>query len=247
MERTFNTLTSGPVSLTLPNGTARVKVDKHAKTASIRLHTVDSEGPSVDAINRATAGTAGGLTVTVPTVQGSGGGVTVINSGYGGYSSVSFASGGTVIVNGQAISGGSVSNGITAEVTVPPGTVLRFRSESASVQVEGPLTSLEANSVSGDIDAGVVGAAAVKSTSGDIEIDVVTGQLAATSVSGDVRVGSYSGASAVLSSVSGDIELSATREAQGPLSASSVSGDVRLRGASHLNPQASSVSGRVRS
>ncbi|HTE56984.1 MAG TPA: DUF4097 family beta strand repeat-containing protein [Kofleriaceae bacterium] len=247
MERIFNTRTSGPVVLVLPIGTARVKVDQTVKTATIRLHTVDSEGPSVDAINRAAAGTVEGLSVTVSKIPGSGGGVTIINGGRGGsYSSVVSSGGGTVIVNGQVISGSGISNGITAEVTMPPGTALRFRSESANLHASGPLPSLDATSISGDIEAGVVGTASAKTTSGDVDIDVVTHQIVATSVSGDIEVGSYSGESAVLSSASGDIALSATREARGALSASSISGDVRLRGAAHLNPQASSVSGRVR-
>lgn len=248
MERTFNTLTAGPVSLDLPTGIARVEVDRSAKTASIRLHTVDREGPSVDAINRATAATSAGLTVTVPETGGSGGGVTIVNTGRGGsYSSVSVSGSGTVIVNGQTISGNGASSGITADVTVPPGTTLRFRSKSASLQVSGPLTALDATSISGDIEAGVVGAVSIKTTSGDVDIEAVTNRIAATSISGDIEVGSYSGDSAVLACVSGDVTLSATAEARGSLAASAVSGDVRLRGARHLNPQASSVSGRVRS
>ncbi|NUP02076.1 MAG: DUF4097 family beta strand repeat protein [Nonomuraea sp.] len=244
MERTFTTTTTGPVVLDLPAGSVRVKVDRSAKTATIRLHTADTEGASVHAIQRATAGTLRGLTVTVPNTGGGNGNVTVISGG--NYSSVSIGGGGTVIVNGQRITGGNVSSGITADIVVPPDTTLTFRSKSADLQVTGALASLDATTVSGDIEAGVVGSAAVSSTSGDIDIDAVSGQLSATTVSGDIEIGSYSGQNAMLNAVSGDLALSATREASGPMSARTVSGNIRLRGANHLSPQTSTVSGRVR-
>ncbi|MFJ6559960.1 DUF4097 family beta strand repeat-containing protein [Streptomyces sp. NPDC091412] len=245
MERTFTTTTAGPVALNLPAGNARVTVDKTAKTATIRLHTTDREGPSADAIQRTTASTSHGLAVTVPDTGGNSG-VTVISAG-SSYSSISIGGGGTVIVNGQRITGGQISNGITADITVPPGSALTFRSKSADLRVTGPLASLDATTVSGDIEAGVVGAITVQSTSGDIDIDAVSQQLAASTVSGDIEIGSYSGGQAMLNAVSGDLTLSATPAASGMLSARTVSGDVRLRGARHLNPQTSTVSGRVRS
>lgn len=245
MERTLTTTTTGPVLLDLPAGSVRVTVDKAAKTAIVHLNTNDSTGPSVDAIQRATADTRHGLAVTVPNLGGNNGGITVVTSG-SSYSSVSIG-GGTVIINGQRITGGQISSGITAEITMPPNTALAFRSKSADLRITGPLPSLNATTVSGDIEAGVVGDASIGSTSGDIDIDAVTGQLSATTVSGDIEIGTYSGGSAMLNAVSGDLALSATQAATGALSARTVSGNIRLRGASHLHPQASTVSGRVRS
>ncbi|MFD7705670.1 DUF4097 family beta strand repeat-containing protein [Streptomyces sp. NPDC059786] len=244
MERVFTATTPGPVTLDLPAGSARVTVDQTAKTATIRLHTTDNEGPSVDAIRRATAGTLRGLTVTVPETAGGNGGVTVVTRG-SNYSSVSIG-GGTVIVNGQVISGGNISSGITADIVVPASTALTFRSKSADLHASGPLASLNATTMSGDIEAGVIGSVAAKTMSGDIDIDAVVSQVTASAMSGDIEIGSYSGSSAMLNSMSGDLALSATSASSGLLSAQTVSGDIRLRGTRHLNPQASTVSGRVR-
>ncbi|WP_405559010.1 DUF4097 family beta strand repeat-containing protein [Streptomyces canus] len=243
MERSFTTTTEGPISLDLPHGSAHVTVAKTVKTATVRLHTADSEGPSVDAIRRATAGTLLGLTVTVPDLGGGGGGVTVISTG--GYSSVSVG-GGTVIVNGQRITGGQISSGITAHVTVPPDATLTFRSKSADLYVVGPVASLNAATASGSIEAGVVGTLTAKTMSGDIEINAVTDQVIANSMSGSVVIGSYSGQHAALSAMSGSLALSATPASSGALSAQTMSGDIRLRGARHLNPSTSTMSGRVR-
>lgn len=245
MERTFTTTTHGPVAFELPAGTARVTVDRTAKTATIRLHTPDSDGPSVDAIRDSRSNSQNGLTVTVPDNGSGNGGVTVISGG--SYSNVSVSGSGTVTVNGNVIScGGRVSRGITADIAVPPGTDLVFRGKSSDLTVTGPLAALDASTVSGDIRAGVLGDAVVRTVSGDVEIDAVSRRLDASTTSGDIEVGSYSGEQAMLNAVSGDVNLAATQSAAGPLSARTVSGDIRLRGAQHLRPQVSSVSGRVR-
>jgi hypothetical protein len=252
-ERTFTTTKRGLIALRLPAGTARVTVDPSIKTATIRLHTRDTQGPSVDAINQATASTVNGLEVDVPDTGG--GGMTVIQTGHGGrYSSVSISgngsvivSGGNVTINGQRITGSSmVSSGITADVTVPGSAELSFRSVSADLVANGPLAALTVATTSGDIETGLVGSLAVNSSSGDVEVTGVTEQLTVSTVSGDVEIGSYSGQRATLNAVSGDISLSATPASSGGLSATTVSGDIRLRGAAHLRPYTSSVSGRVR-
>jgi hypothetical protein len=243
MERTFTTATTGPVTLDLPAGSARVTVDRAAKTATIRLHTTDTEGPSVDAIRRATAGTLHGLALTVPDLGGGGGGVTVISTG--GSSSVTVG-GGTVIVNGQRIIGGQISNGITAHVTIPPETDLSFRSKSSDLYVGGPISGLTASTMSGSVEAGVVGNLNAKTMSGDVEVSAVTGRVVASSMSGDISIGSYSGTQAALNSMSGTLAVAATRAASGSLSAQTMSGNIRLRGADHLDVSTSTASGRVR-
>ena len=247
MERTFTTTTAGITALHLPAGRARVTVDPAAKTAIVRLHTQDAgDSPAADAIRNARHDTGQGLSVIVPdNGSGGGGNVTVISGGR--FSNVSISNG-TVTINGVRVSGdGRSSRGITADVTVPPGTELVFRSTSSDLDVTGPLAGLDAVTVSGDITAGMVAGARVQTTSGDIELSAVSEQLDARTVSGDIEVGTYSGGQAALNSVSGDVELAATQAASGALSAQTVSGDVRLRGAGHLHPRVSSVSGRVRS
>lgn len=256
MDRTFTTTRLGPTSLTLPHGMARVTVDPAAKAATVLLHTDDADGWAVDAISQAETSSAGGLSVTVPDLAGAGSYSVAYNGGsyqsvtVSGSSNVVMSGGGRVTVNGRVVSDGAgagrASSGIIADVTLPPGTGLVFSSNSASVRVSGPLAGLSAHTVSGDVEAGVVGVLRVNTTSGDIEVTAVTEEAHVVTVSGDIDVGMYRGRQALLQAVSGDIALSATSAATGGLSATSVSGDIRLRGAGHLNPRAHSVSGRVR-
>lgn len=255
MERTFTTSTAGPTSLRLPAGAAHAVVDPAVKTTTIRLHTDDTEGPAVDAIRRAVGATTAGLSVTVPDLGV--GAHSIVHTSRGGVSSVSFSGGssvvmvgGRVIVNGRVVTGdsdtGVISSGITADITLPPGTGFVFTSVSADLDVSGPIAELAVHTTFGDVEVGVVGILRANTTSGDIQTTAVTDQIDVTTVSGDIEVGTYRGQRASLRTVSGDIALAATPAAIGDLSAVTVSGDIRLRGAAHLNPRTSTVSGRVR-
>ena len=108
-------------------------------------------------------------------------------------------------------------------VEVPPGTAVEVRSAAADVALSGAL-----------------GAATIRSASGDVRIESVTA-LDVSTASGDVRVASV-GADVRTATVSGDIDLDTVA---GRLAATTTSGDVRGR---HLAGDATIVtaSGNVR-
>lgn len=101
----------------------------------------------------------------------------------------------------------SWDDSVEVRIACPPGTDLDLTSGSASLRVEGEL-----------------GAASVKTASGDVQVDRVRGMLGIKTASGDIRVGEAC-ADATVTTVSGDVEIDGF---SGPLGARAVSGDVRI-------------------
>jgi len=256
-------------------GTVKVTVDPNARNATVTVSTSDTEGPLADAVNNTTLREVNSsqpvLHVDVPKVPGGGsqsisfaGGSIQVSGNYGVVSAGQSVTGMT-ISNGDVWFGGQriVSNGrvvaeagtvvsgsgtgtIRVEITLPRDSSLRLTTTSADLAIKGDLMVLDAQSVSGDIEAGTVHDLAVNTTSGDVEVRHVTARADVHSVSGDVEVRSYEGSSFAVNSVSGDIDVAATSGSTGRFSVNTVSGDVTTRGADHLNPSVRTVSGKHR-
>ena len=259
---TTRTLTgeAGVLYLHLPVGHAHVTVDPAATGITVTLSTTDDTGPSVDALGDATEYYQDGrYVVRVPDIAASvivDGASTVFRSSNGAGGMTLRQSVGTVYgevigirVNGNRVESGSlgtagIAASINAEVTIPSGVGLDYQGTSADLTVTGHLASIDVNTVSGDVRLASVGDLFVNTTSGDVDADVVFGPVMVRSVSGDVTVGSYQGSGAHVSSTSGDVRLSAGRDAHGSLRATTVSGDLRLRGTERLTVTAETVSGR---
>lgn len=276
-EKTFTASAALPTvaDITSHVGQVTVTVNPHLKTAQVKVHTADTEGPFADAVNNTTiteqnAGSETRVRINVPKVNGGGtnvvqvgrsrfsfgGNYGVINTGSMTGVTISdgdiwmggqqIVSGGRVVAEqGAVVSGGGFGT-ITVEVQLPANSSIDLQTTSADLNITGDLNDLRFHTVSGDIDAQGVRTLSGNTTSGDIEVERLGVSASVSSVSGDVEVGSYSGTSFSANTVSGDIELTATPAATGAVNVSSVSGDVTTRGAGHLNVRPSTVSGRVR-
>ncbi|WP_433894831.1 DUF4097 family beta strand repeat-containing protein [Streptomyces sp. CA-111067] len=258
--------------ITSPAGTVNVTVDPALQYAQITISTSAESGPYADAVRDTTIRETPGrqqdvIAVEVPEVPGQtmrmGGAVftganfgvvntgtingTVISNGdlyMGGHRIVS--NGRVVAQAGTVVSGPAADNHITVDVRLPRDSSLRLTTTSADLAVNGALTVLTAESVSGDINARAVHTLDVQTTSGDVTVDWVQARLDARSVSGDVLIGAYSGSDFRANSTSGDITVSATPDAVDRLEATTVSGDITLRGLNdRLTPRTRTVSGDI--
>ena len=113
------------------------------------------------------------------------------------------------------------------------GATLRISPKPAGagdVKVKAPrYSSVVLRSVSGDARVkDITGGVNVQTTSGDVKIQGVRGDLKAHSVSGDLKVRQSSLRSVSIDTVSGDVEIETTLEAQGEYDVRSVSGDLVL-------------------
>lgn len=110
-------------------------------------------------------------------------------------------------------------------ITIAQEARWRFRSRSARVLVDVPVGSdVEVTSVSAEVRlSGPLGAARVRTTSGDISVDAAE-RLEISTVSGSCRIGEV-GTDSRLSAVSGHL---AGRRVGGRLEATTASGDVRV-------------------
>jgi hypothetical protein len=276
-EKTFTASAALPTVayITSHVGQVTVTVNPNLKTAQVKVHTADSEGPLADAVNNTTisernAGHETHLNINVPKVNGGSGSTSVVQIGGSRFSfnggvvntgsmtgvtisngdiwmgGQQIVSGGRVVAQqGSVVSGGGFGS-ITVEVQLPANSSVDLQTTSADLNITGDLNHLNFHTVSGDIDAQGVRTLSGNTTSGDIEVDRLAVSASVSSVSGDIEVESYSGNSFSANTVSGDIELAATPAATGGVNVSTVSGDVTTRGAGHLNVRPSTVSGRVR-
>jgi hypothetical protein len=145
----------------------------------------------------------------------------------------------TIEIDGSAADDWDVSQ-FGEAITVRPGW--GWRSRSARILIETPAgTDVDIRGASTNVTLfGSLGAARVRTASGDIRADTVT-DFEASSAAGDVRVSTVAG-NALVSTVSGDVELTGVT---GRLLATSASGDVKvhhLAGDAHV----STTSGDVR-
>lgn len=201
------------------------------------------------------------FSVQVPSGGGaSGSGTTVVQRGSG----TVFMSGGTVtgsitglvlgagnvtIVNGQVISGHGTtivqgSAGIRAVVRLPLGSAASIRTQSAEIATNGPLSSVDTETISGDALIGWADTVSAHTTSGDVHVNVA-GQMSARTVSGDVTVRALGG-NARVRTVSGDIEAHAVRDCT--VTTQSVSGDITVTAEPGVQVETDTrtVSGRTR-
>ena len=166
--------------------------------------------------------------------------------------------------------GGNKSEASILEVRVPKGVVLDLEGVSADIDVNGiDSTSMEVESVSGDIEVGAAAREArVSSVSGDLTLQIdsnelslesvsgditargrITGSLRAETVSGDMQLHAVELREVKLSSVSGDVELRGALSSSGRLRAETVSGDVELYlpASTSVEINADTFSGNIRS
>ncbi|MEZ0095021.1 DUF4097 family beta strand repeat-containing protein [Streptacidiphilus sp. EB129] len=266
-ERTFTAVHLGPVDLNSPTGTVRVSADPKLTAAMVVVRTKDDTGVSADAVNatRFSNESDGTLMVRVPeirsttqnTVRRSSNGNVIVTQTIG------------TVHAGQRITGltigsdGTMTFGAGSRVTLGDGTTigsseievlvflpipaaLRLKTVSADLEARGHLAAVHFTSISGDITGGDIDQLTVSTTSGDVDVSRVSALLSVKSVSGDIEVNRYEGSDAQVTTVSGDVEITATARAAGRLQATSVSGDVDLRGSAALDVRASTVSGRKR-
>ncbi|MFJ9188457.1 DUF4097 family beta strand repeat-containing protein [Streptomyces anulatus] len=185
------------------------------------------------------------LTQHFGTINGSVTGMTMDNGdiSIGGRKIVS---GGRVVVpEGTRVHGGGTDCGsITVAVRLPsPMSSLRLETTSADLTVHGDLQTLDVRSVSGDIRAQGIHTLYLATTSGDTEVEQIDARTEIATVSGDVLIGAYSGTTCKISSVSGDIALTATPAADGDIVIGTVSGDIDTRHTARLHERISTVSG----
>lgn len=131
-----------------------------------------------------------------------------------------------------------------ADVTVyaPPGTEATVNTASADVRATTPLSLLEVNVASGDVNFESVNELRIRTASGDVRGALTEGPMDVVSASGDVSVGTCR-AKANVSSASGDVEIGT---ADGPITVSTASGEVRIDRCNAEDVNCKSMSGSVR-
>ena len=133
-------------------------------------------------------------------------------------------------------------NGVTVRVEVPEGSDVTAGTASADIEILGPVGAADLKSGSGDIATDDVASdVQAKTASGQITLGNVGGDLRAQSASGDLRCSSVAG-SASFATASGDLEVGAAR---GRVDVKASSGSVRLGEVSH-GARVANVSGDVR-
>lgn len=117
---------------------------------------------------------------------------------------------------------------IDYEITAPPETTLRTRTNSGDQNVDGLTTNLDLQSDSGDMRlSNVTGGAKVRTGSGNVEAHDISGAIAAEAGSGDIRLETKGGGDVRVHTGSGDIQL---RGISGGLWVEAGSGDVSVEG-----------------
>lgn len=149
--------------------------------------------------------------------------------------------GGTVVV--KTVRNNWLSQN-SADVTVylPDKAEAVVSTASADIRANTPLTNLEVNTASGDIDFDVVDHLQVRTASGDVRGNEVTGSVSVVSASGNVRISSCAG-KGTFSSASGDVEID--RCSGGSMTASTASGDVSVNICQSSEVSCKSMSGSV--
>ncbi|MGW5194641.1 DUF4097 family beta strand repeat-containing protein [Kribbella sp. NPDC004138] len=264
--------TPGPVTidaeLMRSAGKVTVRVDPNCTQARLEISTADTEGPSAEAVQRATLGQSPDGVLSAKVAGTSNGSVITTGNGIqiSGYS-------GSIHVNGVQINGdGSATpapSPIEVTAVVPPGSVLSAQTQSADIEASG-LDIVEARSQSGDVRVDTAQNVAAETQSGDVSVDRAQ-KVDARSQSGDVRVGrveddvraktqsgnvsvdQFAGGSARVGSMSGNARIHVVDRAEnGPriVRAESISGNATVSTsnegvAQNLNADATSMTGRA--
>jgi DUF4097 and DUF4098 domain-containing protein YvlB len=153
-------------------------------------------------------------------------------------------------VNGRLVSGVNVRTVAAAEpvrlaVTLPAGSALTAEVAAGTLAVRGDLPTAAVTTTSADVNLDTTGDARVRTVSGDITARTVASSAYLRTVSGDIGVDAAAGP-VTAGTISGDIAV----HAAGPVTidVTSVSGDIRVTAGPGVCPdvRARSVSGRVR-
>jgi len=115
-------------------------------------------------------------------------------------------------------------NGVAVRVDVPLGSDVKVTAASAPVELNGSIGAANVKTASGDVTADEVTDLRVKTASGDLEVEAVRGQLRLHSASGDLRCVRADGGASV-TTAAGDVEIGSIGERA---EVRATSGDVRL-------------------
>jgi DUF4097 and DUF4098 domain-containing protein YvlB len=124
-------------------------------------------------------------------------------------------------------------NSVTVRIEAPAGSDVTATTASAHVELNGSIGAAHVKTASGDITADDVEDLKVKTASGDIEVGTVEGELRMQTASGDLRCVRAEGRASV-STASGDVEIGSAadrvdvRGASGDIRLGDVAGDVSI-------------------
>jgi DUF4097 and DUF4098 domain-containing protein YvlB len=138
----------------------------------------------------------------------------------------------------------------TASVKGLDGGSIDVDSVSGRVAIDARSRKISVDSVSGNVElSGHAGEAEVDTVSGDVIAPHIGSRGKLETVSGDIRIGGGPFRKLSMNTVSGDIEVSGTLDADGSIDIDSMSGDVSLNLPAALSAKidASSFSGTLRS
>jgi DUF4097 and DUF4098 domain-containing protein YvlB len=128
-------------------------------------------------------------------------------------------------------------------ITCPLGTDLQLSGGSTDLRVDGELGAAVVKTASGDVELGDVREnAQVKTASGDISVGTLGAEASVVTVSGDLRVGRVD-TSLTARAVSGDVMIG---RIAGELGLSTTSGDVDIKAVEGGDVRVQTVSGDVR-
>jgi hypothetical protein len=150
---------------------------------------------------------------------------------------------------GGLLRGGPRRGSARLAVELPRDASVNIDAASAEITGQGLQGEQRYRSASGSIRlTGIAGTVTVESVSGDVTLEP-DGQirLAARSVSGEIAVRGGSLPSMVLSSTSGDIEVDAVFDGQGPHGIQTVSGDAAVHAHGGIRVEAKTLTGSVTS
>ncbi|GGY70945.1 hypothetical protein GCM10010363_60070 [Streptomyces omiyaensis] len=268
--REFTAETAGPVTidatLTGHGGIVTVRAERNCERATLTIRTADEEGEAADAVRAASIRQSG--TTLYASVQGKGGGTTIITGGGrsvvqsvvsnnrgstiqiggsvigGNFVGVSGGNVvGDVVINGVRFTGGTTiiqgSSPIEITAIVPEGSSVIGGTQSADIVAEGALLNVSGNTQSGSVRAGHVSKVAASTQSGDVRVEKAA-FIDAKTMSGDIRLGSTDVVEA--NTMSGDITIA---DFGGSARLKTMSGDIRAHATTGGDLSASTMSGDI--
>ncbi|MEV7466151.1 DUF4097 family beta strand repeat-containing protein [Streptomyces kronopolitis] len=251
-------------------GTVTVRADASCERATLTVSTADEDGPSAEAVrNTALRQISKGLHVNVQGDGASSGGTTIVRGGGRGVTVIQSAGnvtgtmigyqgdviggnfvGGDMIVNGVRVSGGTtiIQGGSPIDIVavVPEGSSVVGHTQSASIDAQGPLTSITADTQSGAVTVEQAADITAKTMSGSVRLGR-TDFVNAKTMSGSVQIADFGG-TARIKTMSGSVRVHAT--AGGDVDVNTMSGSITVTAtdaalADDLDVRPRSMSGRI--